>query len=47
MKIENEILIRAKIINYDANPHGSSIKVRVDGLLEDDIRSPGNKSVEF
>lgn len=32
MEIGSEILIRAKVINLDSNPHGSSIKVEVKGF---------------
>lgn len=32
MKIGSEILIKAKVIDLDSNPHGSSIKVEVKGF---------------
>jgi len=38
MDIGDEVLIRAKIVDFDSNPHGAAIKVEVNGF--------GPKSVE-
>jgi len=34
MDIGDEILIRAKIVDFDANPHGASVKVSVQGFMD-------------
>lgn len=34
MKIGDEIIIRGKIIDFDANPHGSAIKIEVKGFID-------------
>ena len=31
MEIGDEILIRAKVIDFDSNPHGCSVKVSIEG----------------
>ena len=31
MKIGDEITIKAKIVDFDANPHGSAIQVEIAG----------------
>jgi hypothetical protein len=36
MRIGDEILIRAKIVDFDANPHGASTKVEVEGFVDRD-----------
>lgn len=36
MDIVDEILIKAKIIDFDSNPHGSAIKVEVSGYIDRD-----------
>lgn len=30
MEIGDEILIRAKVIDFDSNPHGPAVKVRIE-----------------
>ncbi len=32
MKIGDEILIKAKIVDFDSNPHGAAIKVEIVGF---------------
>ncbi len=34
MKIGDEIVIRGKIVDFDANPHGSAIKIEVEGFID-------------
>lgn len=52
MDIGDEILIRAKIVDFDSNPHGAAVKVEVNGFDPKSIDkglSGGQKkeSVEF
>lgn len=34
MEIGDEILIKAEIIDFDSNPHGSAIKVEITGYID-------------
>lgn len=50
MDIGDEILIKARIVDFDSNPHGSAIKVEVTGYIsrnEERILRPFNKPVRF
>ena len=47
MEIGDEIVIRGKIIDFDANPHGSAIKIEVRGFIDKDINQPLEKPVRF
>ncbi|KAF0145083.1 MAG: hypothetical protein FD156_1194 [Nitrospirae bacterium] len=31
MKIGDEILLRAKVVDFDSNPHGAAVRVQVIG----------------
>ncbi len=39
MKIGDEILIKARVVDFDSNPHGSAVKIEIKGHL-DTITSP-------
>lgn len=34
MDIGDEITIKAKVVDFDSNPHGSSVKVEVTGFMD-------------
>ena len=34
MEIGDEILIKAKVVDFDSNPHGSAIKVEIKGFMD-------------
>ena len=34
MNIGDEITIRAKIVDFDSNPHGASVKVEIKGFAD-------------
>lgn len=36
MKIGDEILVKAKVVDFDANPHGAAVKVKVKGFVDRD-----------
>jgi hypothetical protein len=38
VKIGDEILIRAKVVDFDANPYGAAIKVEINGFLDPNER---------
>lgn len=50
MKIGDEITIKVKVVDFDANPHGAAVKVEVKGFLDSEeaitIR-PFGKTVRF
>lgn len=43
MEIGDEIMIKCKIVDFDANPHGAAIKVEVAGFVD---RETENKPFE-
>lgn len=46
MKIGDEVFIRAKVVNVDSNPHGSSVQVTVKGFIDRDVQ-PFGEEVRF
>lgn len=36
MNVGDEITIRAKIVDFDSNPHGASVKVEIKGFVDND-----------
>jgi hypothetical protein len=34
MDVGEEITIRAKIVDFDSNPHGTSVKVEIKGFVD-------------
>ena len=34
MEIGDEIIIRGKLVDFDANPHGAAINVEVKGFID-------------
>ena len=48
MEIGDEILIRAKVIDFDANSHGSAMKVEVMGFIDHSVENqPFKEPVKF
>lgn len=48
MKIGDEILIKAKVVDLDSNLHGVAVKVEVQGFVDrETMIIPFDKSVEF
>ena len=39
MEIGEEITIKAKIVDFDANPHGAAVKVEVIGYIDREERT--------
>lgn len=39
MEIGDEILIRAKVVDFDANLHGAAIKVEVMGFIDRSVEN--------
>ncbi|KKS95967.1 hypothetical protein A3B05_03150 [Candidatus Giovannonibacteria bacterium RIFCSPLOWO2_01_FULL_43_160] len=50
MEIGDEIVIKCKVVDFDANPHGAAIKVELKGFIDhatlSTLRAYG-KSVRF
>jgi len=39
MEIGDEILIRAKVVDFDTNPHGAAVKVEVMGFIDRSVEN--------
>lgn len=50
MKIGDEIIIKGKIIDFDANPYGAAVKIEVKGYIdhaEISILKPYGEDIRF
>ena len=39
MEIGDEILIKVKVVDFDANPHGSAVKVEIMGFIDRSVEN--------
>ncbi|MBU0648585.1 hypothetical protein KJ969_00540 [Patescibacteria group bacterium] len=49
MKIGQEVLIKARVVDFDGNLHGASVKVEVSGFIDHStvIRPLEDKTIKF
>lgn len=48
MEIGDEIIIKAEVVDFDANPHGAAIKIKVQGFIDDKAENqPYGKEVRL
>jgi len=47
MEIGDEILIKAKVVNFDSNPHGVAVEVEIKGFLDSTYHQPHKSPVRI